>query len=251
MGYMSKNTVITHDETSGNPGFTGINEIARFQYVGYPVIENTAGMYEGTEVIFAGSGSENPGGSLGVIGLASLPYHLAGMFEPLAEIGVSYQPLNFGPTAPTYTLLMDFANQSSTVGSAVFNQAPLTFPCQGATNVDYESSRAESPTPYINGQPTDLQAAPIGTPIAVVGNLNDTLQLTSGSLTTPSGSQITLNITSASSDPNHTLPPYAAFAFPTNPLSPNTTYMATITGTDNGNTFTRQFSFTTGNQGQF
>lgn len=245
LNYMSLNQYLGHYETQGNPGFTGQTELNRFTAVGYPVLNN-----EGTEVIYPDP-TNNNGGALGVIGLASVPYHLSGMFYPLGEIGIGYQALNFGPSAPEYTLLMDFSNQPTSPAAPVYANAPVTFPCQSTTGIDYESAGQETPAPYVNGQPVNTLTNPIGTPITVVGNLGDTVLLTSGTMTTPGGSQITLNTTDSSNDPNHTLAPFAAFAFPTNPLSPNTTYSVTVNGTDNGVAFSRNFSFTTGNQGQF
>ena len=246
MAYMNLNPSqgIMHTEVQGDAGFTGVTELARFQYLGYPVLNN-----EGTEVI--SPDSTDVGGAASVMSLASTPYHLTGMFYPLAESGIDYATVTLGPSAIEYTLLMDFSNQASTVANANFNQAPLTFPCQGSAGVDYESAKQETPAPYVNGQPINTLTSPIGTPITVVGNLTDTVLLTSGTMTTPGGSQITLNTTDSSNDPNHNLAPFAAFAFPTNPLAANTTYSVTLNGTDNGVTFTRQFSFTTGAQGQF
>ena len=246
MGYMADQKTLTHFETvSADPHYTGYYPSDRMTHVGYAV----AGGNQATED-YANS-TTNIGGALGVIGLASVPYHLSSIFYPLAETGVSYQALNFGPANPAYTLLMDFGNNASGAPAAPsFANAPLTFPCSGTTGVDYESASAENPTPYVNGQPVNLVTQPIGTPITVVGNLNDTVLLNSGSLVGPSGNQTALNLTDSSNDPNKTLAPFAAFAFPTNPLQPNTTYSVTLTGTDNGTPFNRNFSFITGSQGQ-
>lgn len=247
MGYMADQKTLTHFETvNTDPHYTGYYPSDRMTHVGYSV----AGGNQATEDYLYST--TDIGGALGVIGLASVPYHLSSLFYPLAEAGVSYQALNFGPANPAYTLLIDFGNNASGApASPIFASAPLTFPCSGTTGVDYESASAENPTPYINGQPVNLATNPIGTPITVVGNLNDTVLLTSGVMIAPNGNQITLNLTDSSNDPNKTLAPFAAFAFPTNPLQPNTTYSATLTGTDNGTAFSRNFSFTTGNQGQF
>ncbi|MCS6520758.1 CAP domain-containing protein, partial [Burkholderia thailandensis] len=50
----------------------------------------------------------------------------------------------------------------------------------------------------------------------------------------------------ASIDPNKLLPKFAGVAYPAT-LSPNTTYSVSITGTVNGTSFSRSFTFTTGN----
>jgi hypothetical protein len=235
---MKANAYLGHYETAGNIGYTGTTPQARATSAGY---SGSAG-----EAFSAGN--TDIGGGLAVVGLASVPYHEDVLFSPTSEIGLGYQGLVFGPTTTYYTLeaMMGYTGSGSQLSSA-----PLTFPCQGTTDVDYESSGAEEPTPYINGQPVDLQTNPIGTPVAVVGNLTDTVALSSGVMVDPLGNQIALNLLDSANDPNHALASYVAEAFPTNRLKPNTTYSVTLTGTINGTAFSRNFSFTTGNQGQF
>lgn len=244
MGYMADQKISGHYETvTTDPHYTGYGPADRMTHVGYA----PAGASEVISPDTTGIGGANS-----VLKLTSVPYHLSAMFYPLSEAGISYGALNFGPANPEYTLQMDFANNASgTPAAPNFSSAPLTFPCSGTTGVDYESASGESPTPYVNGQPVNLQTNPIGTPITVVGNLNDTVLLTSGVMIAPDGSQTPLNLTDSSNDPNKNLAPFAAFAFPTNPLQPNTQYSVTLTGTDNGTPFSRNFSFTTGAQGQF
>lgn len=236
--YMGDNKYLGHSETSGNAGYTGATPQARASAVGYT---GNAG-----EVFLADT--TNIGGTLAVIGLASLPYHEDVLFSPTSDIGIGYQSLVFGPSTTYYTLE---AMLGYTGAGSQLSGTPLTFPCQGTTGVDYESHGAEDPTPYINGQPVNLQTNPIGTPVAIVGNLSDTIVLNSGVMTDSLGNQTSLNLLDSGNDPNQALAPYVAEAFPTSPLQPNTTYSATITGTDNGTAFSRNFSFTTGNQGQF
>jgi len=119
--------------------------------------------------------------------------------------------------------------------------APLTFPCQGVTGIPYGLT-GEIP------MPPNTSSNGFGTPISVIGRLNDTVILTSATLVnTSTGAQITLNILNASNDPNKELQPYQASAYPASPLAPNTTYQANLSGTDNGTPFTRTFTFTTGN----
>lgn len=235
--YMVDNQVTGHYEVSGNPGFTGVTPQNRATAVGYAygAGEENAGL------------NSNVGGAVSVLGLASVPYHLADMFTPYSEVGLKYGTFIVGPSASSYVFEM------MTGGGAApqtFYNTPLTFPCQGTTGVDYESSGPENPEPTINGTVFNV-STPIGTPIALIGNVSDTVVLTSGSLTDPNNNQIALNLLDSANDSNHEMPAYAAAAFPTSALQANTTYVATLTGTINGNTFTRQFSFTTGAQGQF
>lgn len=235
--YMVDNQVTGHYEVSGNPGFTGVTPQNRATAVGY--------VYGGDEENT--SHNTNIGGDLSIIGLASVPYHLVGLIGEYADAGMKYGTFISGPSGSSY--VYELMLGASAIPPS-YSNTPMTFPCQGTTGVDYEASGPESPEPTINGTVFNV-STPIGTPIALIGNVSDTVVLTSGSLTDPNNNQIALNLLDSANDSNHEMPAYAAAAFPTSALQANTTYMATLTGTINGNTFTRQFSFTTGAQGQF
>ena len=236
--YMEDNLIPNgHTEISTNPGYTGVTPQARALYVGYA----TSGGFVG-EV--NGPFTTNVGGALSVVALSSVPYHEAVLFTPTSDFGMDYGSMIMGPTT-TYHVpeIMDgYQGIAPSISSA-----PLTFPCQGTTNVDYESAHAESPAPL----GIDTGTNPIGTPIAVIGNIADTIVLSSGQLTGPGGTVINMDLLDSANDTNHEMQPYEAAAFATSPLQPNTSYSATITGTINGTAFSRNFSFTTGNQGQF
>lgn len=234
--YMVDNQVTGHYEVSGNPGFTGVTPQNRATAVGYA--------YQASEENSAFN--SNVGGNLSIIALSSVPYHLALLFQPYSEVGLKYGTYVVGATNSSYVF-------EATLGSGVslqtLSNAPLTFPCQGTSGVDYESSApGENPTPTING--TAITGT-MGTPIAIEANAGDTVLLTSGYLKDPSNNTIAMNLMDSSNDSNHELGANTAVAFPSNALLPNTTYVASLAGTVNGNTFTKQFSFTTGAQGQF
>jgi len=116
--------------------------------------------------------------------------------------------------------------------------SPATFPCEGVTGVPYKAA-GEIP------MPPNISASGWGTPIAVMGNLTDAVVLQSASVTGPSGA-VAVQVLNASTDPNKELGTYQAVAYPTSPLSPNTTYSITLNGTVNGTAFSRSFNFTTG-----
>ena len=226
--YMVDNNYYGHYETQGSAGFTGATPQVRDQYAGYSGIL-------GGEVIGAGQATTN--GQDLIMGLASLPYHQALMFEPFTDIGVKFGALSISVNA----LVSDMGAASP----PTYSSAPLTYPCQGTTNAVYQSAAAgESPVPIINGQTVQF---PIGTPVAIVGNASDTIALSSGTMTDPGGSVINLDLLDSATDGNHEIASFAAVAFPASPLQPNTTYNVSLTGTDNGTPFSRNFSFTTGN----
>lgn len=237
MTYMQDNVYVGHNETQGSPGYTGATPQARATAAGYSgeAAEENAG--HATDV----------GGALSIIGLASVPYHEAGLFIPsLTDFGAAYSTVVMGPTA-TYYVPEIMSGFQGTAGT--YSGMPMTFPCQGTAGVDFESAaNGENPTPTINGA---VVSFPIGTPIALEGNMSDTIVLSSGQLTAPGGSVINLDLLDSATDSNHEMQPYESAAFPASPLQPNTTYSATITGTINGTPFSRNFSFTTGSQGQF
>jgi hypothetical protein len=58
---------------------------------------------------------------------------------------------------------------------------------------------------------------------------------------------IALQVLDSAKDPNKLLQPYQGVAYPTTPLSPNSQYTVSLTGTINGVAFARTFTFTTGN----
>lgn len=234
VAWMQDNATFSHTETAGTPGYTGATPPARATAAGYT--GSLLSEVIGSEALHAAAP-----GAQAIVGLASVPYHLAAMFISANDIGIGYG--GFSPTAgqaASYNVLVADLGAASAVPKYV--NAPLTFPCQGATGLAYASTAQEIPAPLgIN-----TGANPIGTPIALLGNYGDVITLTSGSLRGPSGSTTPLNLLDAANDANHELSSYEAVAFSSSPLSPGTSYVATLVGTYNGLTFTRQFSFTTG-----
>ena len=233
LAYLQDNQAIGHTEIQGDPGYTGATLQQRAQAVGYPF--GAVG-----EIIDADT--TDVGGAQAVVALATVPYHAALAFAPFTDIGAAYGPVVMGPTTTYYTAEVTLGYQ---VQAASYGNAPLTFPCEGTTGLP-TGATSETPTPAINGQAV---AFPIGTPIVVEGNAGDTVLLASGQMTDPSGNVIALDLLDSSDDSNHEMPPWAAAGFPARPLQPNTTYGVTLTGTINGTTFSRNFSFATGSQG--
>ncbi len=181
--------------------------------------------------------TDTPGGGAGQIdGLISVPYHAVVLMTP-ADVDVG-----IGITAAAEVARLDTVIDLG-IGPVVttFGQVPLTFPCQGAVDVPYQSLGHEYPEPL----GIDTSVDPLGTPIVVVGNLTDHLTLTGGFVTAPD--QITTNLTLLDSvhDANHELMPYHGVAFPPAPLHPDTTYTVYLVGTINDQVFTRNFRFTT------
>ena len=237
MIFMQDNAYIGHDEGSNGTGYTGATPQARALYVGY----GTSGGYIGE---LNGGFTTDVGGALSVVALSSVPYHEAGLFTPTNDFGMAYNLVNMGPTTTYYVPEIMLGYQGS---APALSNTPLTYPCQGATNVDYESAQAENPAPL----GIDTGTNPIGTPIVVICSPSDNIALTSAQIQPAGGSFTGMDMIESAGDVNHELQPNEAVAFSPSPLQPNTTYRAVIDGTINGNAFVRDFTFTTGSQGQY
>ncbi|MBU6486214.1 MAG: CAP domain-containing protein [Burkholderiales bacterium] len=229
--YMGQNGgAITDTEVATNSGFTGAQYSDRATAKGFPSgawVAGVSGGYYTNSTL-----TETQYGQQLVYELLSGVYHIAIGVLPATEIGVGWNETTFNGF-PAIQATLSLANPQSISG-------PRTFPCQGTAGVAY-SAGGESPTP-------PNTAGNWGTPIAVAGNLTDTIVLTSGTIIpTGGGTTINLNLLDSANDPNKELPSYIAVAYPTAPLSPNTGYSVSITGTYNGTLFSRSFTFTTGN----
>ena len=241
LNYMQSNAYLGHYEVAGNPGYTGATPLARAQAQGYGFAKASILVDEEN-----GNWLHSYTGADYVAALASIPYHLAGLMLPTTDFGMDFGTVTMGPTA-TYNvpeIVTGFQGAQGTFSAA----APLTFPCAGVTGVDYESAQQESPAPA----GIDTGTNPIGTPITVIGNMGDTIVLQSATIsdTATSTSVGPVDMLDSGNDTSGELRPNMAVVFPTSPLQPNTSYMVQLVGTDNGATFSTQFTFTTGNQGQ-
>ncbi|MFX1767954.1 CAP domain-containing protein [Paraburkholderia sp. A1RI-2L] len=232
--YLGLNSVVSDTETAGQQGFTGVSYLDRAVHFGFP----SAAIGGGVSANYYTNStlSETQYGQNLVYAWIAGVYHAPVLLTPVTTMGVGEYETAIGgfPAAwGSLSLLNPSMQQVTTSG-------PLTFPCQGTTGVPYKDA-AESPTP-----PNTSGAW--GTPVVVMGNATDTIVLQSGTMTDPSGNVINLQLLDSANDPNKLIQPYEAVAYPATPLAPNTTYTVNVTGTMNGNTFTKPpFTFTTGN----
>ena len=229
--YEGLNSTVTDTEVPGHPGFTGVTGADTAATFGWP-----AGVYAGRgDAGFYNAAAVTPAefGKQFVTEWAGGVYHVSIMTHPTNLVG-------FGEYETTYSgFPVGFGTvQLGQAATYSLANAPLTFPCQGMTGVAYRDA-GESPTPpHTSGA--------WGTPVSVMGNLSDTLMLTSAVYMAPGGATISLQILNSTTDPNHLLVEYQAVAYPTTPLQPNTQYSAVLNGTINGTAFSRTFMFTTG-----
>ncbi|OBR54077.1 CAP domain-containing protein [Paraburkholderia tropica] len=229
--YEADNNVVSDSETAGNTGFTGALYVDRAVHAGFPsgisVGGASGGFYTGQTYTADQLATQLLAGWFGGV------YHSGVVMGPAVSVGFGeVEKATAGATQAWYAV--------SVTGSATLSNAPLTFPCEGVTGVPYSEVGGEVPTP-----PNTSGAW--GTPVAVVGGLNDVVRLTAASMVDSSGTNIALQLLDSSNDTNKVLQPYQATAYPAVPLAPNTKYTVTLSGTINGTSFSRSFSFTTGN----
>ncbi|MCA7889941.1 CAP domain-containing protein [Burkholderia contaminans] len=229
--YGLQNNVIGDNETTGNPGFTGVTYADRAAHFGFPSSAFSTGVSSGF-YMNATLSNDQYGKDL-VDGFVSGVYHVALITWPetIAGVGVATTTYN---GFPQLSATIAFGVDGKSAGSM-----PLTFPCNGVTGIPYAASGERPTPPGTSGQ--------WGSPIAVTGNTSDKVTLQSAVLVDQSGTQIALKMLDATNDPNKLLPSFEAVAYPVSALKPNSTYSATLNGTINGTPFTRNFSFTTGN----
>lgn len=225
VAYEIANNTVTDDEVAGKTGFTGVTGADRAKALGWP-----ADVYVGA----ADGGLSNTTdpvaiGQQEVLGYMSVPYHSLVVPINSTDIGIAFSSDSNGST--------DSLHLGGTL--ATIAGAPLTLPCQGSTGIPYQGN-GETPTP-------PGVTWPVGTPIAVMSNLNDAVRLTSGTITGPDGTPVVLQLLDNSID--STIGNYQAVAYPKTPLKASTQYSVNLQGTVNGTPFTRAFSFTTGTFG--
>jgi uncharacterized protein YkwD len=227
------NNTVADNETAGQQGFTGVSYLDRAVHFGFPsgaIAGGVSAAYYTTT-----NTSETQYGQTLVNEWFSGVYHAPVLLTPITKIGVGEYETAFNGSPEVWgsLTLADTSMQQLTTSG------PLTFPCQGTTGVA-PKSYLENPTP-------PNTSGPWGTPVIVMGNATDTIVLTSGTMTDPSGNVINLQLLYSANDPNKLLQSYQAVAYPATPLAPNTTYTVSVSGTVNGTTFTKPpFTFTTG-----
>lgn len=227
-------------------GFTGVRAQDRATAAGYSSLSVT-------ETLGGAVGQPSITG-LGVNSARSLmaaPYHLFGMMSPYKDLGISVRSVN-SVTPLMANGLSNIAVYDFGVATGAYYQTAdatgvSTYPCDGVTGVK-PSVRGEFPNP-VPGR--DLAANPLGQAMLVMVRKGQTLVISSASLiNTATGAAVALRApVTASNDPNNLLAGYGnymGYVAPDAALAVNTSYQATIAGTNDGTAFTRTFTFTTG-----
>lgn len=211
--YLVVNRAVSHNETPGLQGFTGVDPGARAAsqgYVGFAGEALTAGFYANPGAM--------PAADLQVLGLISAPYHARVATDGYKDTGLSYGGGAFV-----------FVGGVPTGMISNFAPAVRSYPCAGSSDV-INITYGESPSPFPN-EPT----ATWGPSIVVTGQA---IRVTTASITGPSGPVAikALYGDGQTTDPNNSCRGDRACIIPV-PLALSTIYRVRVEGTNNGVAF--------------
>lgn len=222
-------------------GFTGVTSNDRALAAGY-----VPGLSEVTETIFSivGPSDSSKSGLKSVRSLLAAPYHTFGMMSPYRDVGISVQ--SAGDKAWDRAVYnYNFGTQGNM--QLIERNAVLTYPCQGTVGTNYELLE-ESPNP-VPGR--NLITNPLGHPVLVMVRFGQKLEISSSRMMkVATGAQVAMRTPiTAENDPNNTFLGYGiymGYVIPDGPLEPDAEYAVSVTGTNDGNSFIKEFTFKTG-----
>ena len=244
--YSVVNNVVTHYETAGKPGFTGVDPWARMAAAGYAT--NPYGSSEVTNSVSV----YQAGGKLAAVTqaatrLLSAPYHQAGILGIVghSEIGIGIPESDLGRGFFSGILVVNFGTPVGGRQQSLASGDVRTYPCDGTTGTSYRMS-GEDPNP-VPGRFLDTN--PIGQPIFVMAARGHTLTIVDVTISGPDGKPLALlpTLNKLTDKSGHFNEAHYAAIMPDKPMLPLTRYTVLINGKDNNTPFTRQFTFTTGN----
>jgi uncharacterized protein YkwD len=225
--YQRTNNTVTHTQTLGKQGFTGVSLLDRLTAAGY-TFANTNHAYG--EVI---SATSNQTGAYMAEELITAIYHRFVIFEPVfKEIGTGAATTSSG-----YSYFTADFTANNGYGPGVTPGNVAVWPFAGQTQVvtnffsDYESP---DPVPNVNE---------VGYPISVHANITAVLTVQAFSVRPHGGADLNVRLLTRDQDPE--TPRSAAAIVPLQKLAAATTYDVTFAGTVDGTPVTRNWSFTT------
>ncbi len=249
--YQLINSFVAHLEDALNfpNGFTGTLPSDRIAAAGYlgagAVADEIAG--------FLGINQKAGLGEAALRNLLNAPYHLQGLMSGFRDVGIAVRSsIDTGAGMPAVLLQINAAYKR-VVGPQLFASTEVhTYPCEGTSGVNFKLSN-EEPNP-VPGR--DLSTNPLGSSIYIAARAGNTIQITSASMVRLSTQQaITLRVpVTAANDPygpcsEGCFKSHQAYVVADAPLQPGSPYQVTVNGTNNGASFSRTFTFTTGTGG--
>lgn len=224
--YQKLNQTITHQQTSGNPGFTGATIGDRLTAAGYAFTQ-TPSAYG--EVLVA---TGNPLGSAVAEALLVAIYHRFIVLEPrFREIGVGAAAVTDGYTYVSADLTANGYGPALGAGNV------SVYPVAGQQNVPvvfYSDNETPDPVPDRNA---------VGYPVSVQAGLGSALTVDSFTIRPRGGTALPVRLLSAALDPE--TPATSAAIVPLDVLAAGTTYEVQFAGSAGGQAVSRSWSFTT------
>lgn len=224
--WQRRNNTVSHEQVPGSAGFTGATMRDRLTAAGYTF----SGSFAYGEVIAATS---NKDGFAMVDELITAIYHRFVIFEPVfKEVGTGA-----ATTSSNYSYLT--ANMTANNGYGPGVNSIVVWPYSGQTGVTRNFfSDTEAPDPIPN-------ANEVGYPISVHANITSVLTVGTFTVRPQNGAVLPVALLAKGVDTRPETPNSAAAIIPLQPLAAATTYDVTFTGSLNGISVIRNWSFTT------
>jgi uncharacterized protein YkwD len=236
--WLLANNYYGHYQVKGTAGFTGVLPEDRIAAAGYSAGSN----FEFTETNTFSYGATAGQGEFLTRKLLNAPFHEIVMLRGYLDTGVSFKQIA-NDAVGRFILNFDYGSSLAQGLQTPSTSAVRTYPCEGSTGIQ-RGMYGEEPSP-VPGR--DFTANPLGSSIAVVGDVGKTITITSASMTGPGGAMVALReAVTAFKDVNGILKTNEAFISADSPLTPSTSYSVSITGTNGGTAFSRNFAFVTG-----
>lgn len=230
-------------------GFTGIDPKARARAQGYTNAGAVTDEYEfftSTIPITSVRGL----GQLALRPLLNAPYHLNALMTGYRDIGIAVRSIQDTGRGVNGAFVQINAAYKADVGLQKLGATDvMTYPCEGASNIT-RILRNETPNP-VPGR--DLSTNPLGSTVYIEVREGNTLAITNASFRDGvTGQNVILRVpVTGANDPYGPcalgcFKAHQGYIVADTPLQPNTPYIVSISGTNNGAAFNRTFTFTTG-----
>ena len=223
--YLQANRTVSHTQTAGRPGFTGVTLTDRLAASGYGFANNGHAYGE----VIAATGSDS--GFHAADELVTAIYHRFVVLEPMSKQAGAAAVNSRSETYFTADTTADGLDQGLGVGQFI------TYPA---------SAQSEVPTLFHNDGEVPVPVPglhEVGFPVSVHADLLSSLQVQRFTLRAKGGAQLPVHLLTSAIDPN--TPTSAAAIIPLEVLQPATTYEVQFAGRVDGVQVARNWQFTT------
>jgi uncharacterized protein YkwD len=230
VNYLYLNNAYSHFEVAGEQGFTGVN-------VGSRVLIETLSL------AYGGIDKTRYGGVAAIKQLLNAPYHAAGLLSSTRDAGVGMVANTTSGLSSVMTNVNLSYKKAEGKQDIGVNDV-LVYPCNGAVGVD-RSMNGELPNPVPD---RDLFNQPLGRSFVLRVREGQTIAIGSATFVRVSdgSAQVLRTPMVQSNDPNNRLPSNIAFVIADAPQAANTAYRLNVSGTNNGVSFSKSCTITTG-----